>query len=102
MLFRSRETLEMLYGINVEYYLKVNFTGFLNVIDALGGVDITLDYDATLSQTGNLTVHKGVNHFNAQQALTFSRERHAYADGDRQRGKNQMMVINDFHARPSI
>ena len=90
----SRETLEMLYGINVEYYLKVNFTGFLNVIDALGGVDITLDYDATLSQTGNLTVHKGVNHFNAQQALTFSRERHAYADGDRQRGRNQMMVIN--------
>lgn len=90
----SRETLEMLYGINVEYYLKVNFTGFLNVIDALGGVDITLNYDATLSQTGNLTVHKGVNHFNAQQALTFSRERYAYADGDRQRGKNQMMVIN--------
>lgn len=90
----SRETLEMLYGINVEYYLKVNFTGFLNVIDALGGVDITLDYDATLSQTGNLTVHKGVNHFNAQQALTFSRERYAYADGDRQRGRNQMMVIN--------
>lgn len=90
----SRETLEMLYGMNVEYYLKVNFTGFLNVIDALGGVDITLDYDATLSQTGNLTVHKGVNHFNAQQALTFSRERYAYADGDRQRGRNQMMVIN--------
>lgn len=90
----SRETLEMLYGVNVEYYLKVNFTGFLNVIDALGGVDITLDYDATLSQTGNLTVHKGVNHFNAQQALIFSRERYAYSDGDRQRGRNQMMVIN--------
>mgnify|MGYP002560350013 CR=1 FL=1 len=89
----SRETLEMLYGINVEYYLKVNFTGFLNVIDALGGVDITLDYDATLSQTGNLTVHKGVNHFNAQQALTFSRERHAYAEGDNHRVQNQQDVL---------
>lgn len=90
----SRQTLEMLYGINVEYYVKVNFTGFLNIIDSLGGVDITLDYDATLTQTGNLTVHKGVNHFNAEQALVFSRERYAYSDGDRQRGRNQMMVIN--------
>lgn len=90
----SRQTLEMLYGINVDYYVKVNFTGFLNIIDSLGGVDITLDYDATLTQTGNLTVHKGVNHFNAEQALVFSRERYAYSDGDRQRGRNQMMVIN--------
>lgn len=90
----SRETLEMLYGINVDYYVKVNFTGFLNIIDSLGGVDVTLDYDATLTQAGELKVHKGVNHFDAEQALAFSRERYAYADGDRQRGRNQMMIIN--------
>ena len=42
---------------------------------------MTLDYSATLSQAGNLTVHNGVNHFNGEQALAFARERYAYSDG---------------------
>lgn len=54
---------------------------------------MTLDYSATLSQAGNLTVHNGVNHFNGEQALAFARERYAYSDGDRQRGRNQMMIM---------
>lgn len=89
----SRNTLEMLYGIQIDYYVKVNFSGFEKIIDSLGGVDVTLDYSATLSQAGNLTVHNGVNHFNGEQALAFARERYAYSDGDRQRGRNQMMIM---------
>ena len=80
----SRNTLEMLYGIQIDYYVKVNFSGFEKIIDSLGGVDVTLDYSATLSQAGNLTVHNGVNHFNGEQALAFARERYAYSDGDRE------------------
>lgn len=76
-----------------DYYVKVNFSGFEKIIDSLGGVDVTLDYSATLSQAGNLTVHNGVNHFNGEQALAFARERYAYSDGDRQRGRNQMMIM---------
>ena len=89
----SRNTLEMLYGIQIDYYVKVNFSGFEKIIDSLGGVDVTLDYSATLSQAGNLTVHNGVNHFDGEQALAFARERYAYSDGDRQRGRNQMMIM---------
>lgn len=89
----SKNTLEMLYGIQIDYYVKVNFSGFEKIIDSLGGVDVTLDYSATLSQAGNLTVHNGVNHFNGEQALAFARERYAYSDGDRQRGRNQMMIM---------
>ena len=59
----------MLYGIQIDYYVKVNFSGFEKIIDSLGGVDVTLDYSATLSQAGNLTVHNGVNHFNGERNL---------------------------------
>lgn len=91
----SVDTLSMLYGIKIDYYVKVNFSGFEKIIDSLGGVDVTLDYSMTLSQTmpGGLTVHEGVNHFNGEQALAFSRERYAYSDGDRQRGRNQMIIL---------
>lgn len=82
----------MLYGINIDYYVKINFSGFENIINALGGVDVTLDYSLTIGN-GAFTVHPGVNHLNGTQALAFSRERKAYADGDRQRGRNQMMIM---------
>lgn len=90
----SMDTLGMLYGIDVNYFFRLNFTGFTGIIDALGGIDVTLDYDAILTQTGYLEVHSGVNHFNGAQALVFARERYAYTDGDRQRGRNQMTVIS--------
>lgn len=95
----SMDTLGMLYGIDVNYFFRLNFTGFTGIIDALGGIDVTLDYDATLQQTGYLEVHRGENHFNGSQALVFARERYAYTDGDRQRGRNQMMVISSVVKR---
>ena len=88
----STDTISMLYGINIDYYVKINFSGFENIINALGGVDVTLDYSLTIGN-GAFTVHPGVNHLNGTQALAFSRERKAYADGDRQRGRNQMMIM---------
>lgn len=86
----SMGTLEMLYGVDIDYYFKVNFTGFEGLIDALGGVTVKSDYNFTAG--GNHYV-KGANYLNGSQALTFARERHAFASGDRQRGKNQMHVI---------
>ena len=86
----SMGTLEMLYGVDIDYYFKVNFTGFEGLIDALGGVTVQSDYDFTV---GSNHYVKGANDLNGSQALTFARERHAFASGDRQRGKNQMHVI---------
>ena len=94
----SMATLGNLYGINVEHYIRINFAGFINIIDAIGGVDVYSDqaftsvgspgyYDPT-------TFAEGWNHLDGKSALAFARERHAFASGDIQRGINQMKVID--------
>lgn len=88
----SMDTLEMLYGINIDYYLKVNFTGFVDIINALGGVDVYSEYDF-VAYHGGYHYNVGMNHLNGLEALGFARERYSFAQGDRQRGRNQMEVI---------
>ena len=88
----SMDTLEMLYGINIDYYFKVNFTGFVEIIDALGGIDVYSTYDFT-AYHGGFHYNVGMNRMNGIQALGFARERYSFPDGDKQRGRNQMEVI---------
>ncbi len=94
----SMATLGNLYGVNVEHYIRINFSGFINIIDAIGGVDVYSDqaftsvgspgyYDPT-------TFAEGWNHLDGKSALAFARERHAFASGDIQRGIDQMKVID--------
>ena len=87
----SMDTLGMLYDIPLDKYFRVNFAGFIKIIDALGGVDIYSDYDFTGNWGYSFT--KGINHVDGEAALAFARERYAFSEGDRQRGKNQMEVI---------
>ena len=84
-------TLEMLYGVDIDYYFRVNFAGFEKIIDSMGGVTVNSDYAFTTG--GGYSFQKGENHLNGEQALAFSRERKSFSEGDRQRGKNQMAVI---------
>ena len=84
-------TLEMLYGVDIDYYFRVNFAGFEKIIDSMGGVTVNSDYAFTTG--GGYSFQKGENHLNGAQALAFSRERKSFGEGDRQRGKNQMAVI---------
>ena len=86
----SLDTLSMLYDIDIDYYFRVNFDGFKDIINALGGVTVNSQY--TFS-TGGYTYQKGENVLNGEQALSFARERYTLSGGDRQRGKNQMAVI---------
>ncbi len=94
----SMDTLGNLYGVDVQHYIRINFAGFINIIDALGGVDVYSDqaftsvgspgyYDPT-------TFVEGWNHLDGKAALAFARERHAFKTGDVQRGINQMKVID--------
>lgn len=87
----SMGALENLYGINIDYYVRMNFSGFEDIIDAMGGIDVYSDNDFTVEPIKHYTV--GVNHLSGIEALAFARERHAFAAGDIQRGKNQMNVI---------
>ena len=86
----SMDTLGMLYGIDINNYFRINFGGFVNIIDALGGITVESDYDFS---TSGFHYNKGSNYVNGEQALAFARERYAFPEGDRQRGKNQMAVI---------
>lgn len=93
----SMDTLEMLYGIEFDYYLRMNFTGFVNIIDALGGIDVESDY--SFSAAG-YSYHEGLNeNLSGIEALWFARERHSFAEGDKQRGRDQMKVIEAVIAK---
>lgn len=87
----SIDALERLYDIDVNYYLRINFTGFMDVIDALGGISVYSDYEFTVNNVK--TFQQGYNDVNGREALAFARERYSFADGDYQRGRNQMEVI---------
>ena len=88
----SVDTLEMLYDIQIDDYVKLNFTGFVNIIDQLGGIDVYSEYDFVSTHGGDHFV-VGYNHADGKQALGFVRERYSFPTGDRQRGKDQMAVI---------
>lgn len=88
----SMATLENLYGINIDYYARVNFTSLVKIVDALGGVDVNSDYEFTTLH-GNYHIQKGMNHMDGDMALGFARERYSFEDGDNQRGKDQEIVL---------
>lgn len=86
----SMRTLEQLYGIDISYYARVNFSSLVKIVDTLGGVDVDSDFEFT---AGGYQFKKGMNHLDGKQALAFSRERYSFEDGDNQRGKDQEKVL---------
>lgn len=91
----SMATLSQLYETDINYYVRLNFTSLIDIVDILGGVDVYSELEFTTGKESGciVDVEEGYNHFNGEQALAFSRERHNLADGDNQRGKNQQAVI---------
>ena len=87
----SMRTLEQLYGIDIAYYARVNFTSVVNIVDALGGIEVESEHSFT-AKSGH-SFAEGTNYLNGEEALAFARERKSFASGDRQRGKNQEAVI---------
>ena len=87
----SAAALEGLYGVTVDYWVKMNFTGFVELIDALGGVEVYSDQEFTVEPIK--TYRQGYNQLTGLEALAFARERYSFPDGDYQRAKNQMEVI---------
>ena len=88
----SIHTLENLYGLDINYYVRLNFTSFLKLIDLLGGIDVYNDQEFTAHTNGKYYPVGNV-HLDSEQALGFVRERYSLADGDRDRGRNQQKVI---------
>lgn len=101
------DTLQYLYKYDIDdnhyHYAKVNFTGFANLIDALGGVTVDVEvpfsteayasYDENHEGSKIYTYTKGKMKMDGATALTYARERHSFASGDMQRNKNQVAVL---------
>lgn len=93
----SMQTLSALYGVDINYYVRVNFDSVVNIVDALGGITVQSDYSfySNNSRSGRgYQFYAGENQMDGDAALAFARERHSFGDGDRQRGKNQQAVIS--------
>lgn len=94
----SIATLEQLYGLNIDYYVRINFSGVQNVVNLLGGVDVVSLYNFT-ARHGNYPFKKGVNHMNGAQAVSFARERITLPGGDVTRGKHHIELIKGVFAK---
>lgn len=94
----SKNTLAKLYGIDIDYYVRVNFSSLKKIVNLLGGVKVYSDYDF-ISDWGpngagtHYKFKKGYNKVNGKKALAFCRERHHFANGDYQRGRNHQHMI---------
>ena len=90
----SITTVQDLLGIEISYYVHVNFTTLIQLVDAIGGIDVVSD---TTFQTHGMgvkyTFYAGVNHLDGNRALAFSRERKSFSDGDKKRVQNQQKVL---------
>lgn len=93
---------EKLTGLEMNYYVKVNYSTVIKLVDAIGGIDVVSEYTFTTSGMGStpgfgssngITFKKGKNHLNGRRALAFARERHAFTKGDVQRNKDQQLVL---------
>lgn len=88
----SVKTVEDLLECDINYYFKVNFSSLINIVDAIGGIEVDSPY--TFSTYDNkYTFRKGINKLNGEKALYFVRERKAFKAGDRTRNQNQQLVL---------
>lgn len=90
---KSVDTIEDLLDIDIDYYIRLNFSTLTKSIDLLGGVDVYSDLTFTPWTNQSITIKEGINHMNGEMALAFARERYAYTSGDRKRGENQQAII---------
>ncbi len=99
-------TVEKYIGVPIEYYAVVDYTALINLVNAVGGVNVVVPpgvtgrgiYDPTYPNAAEngydpFILAKGPQHLDGAQALKFSRERHSFADGDIQRERDQQMIL---------
>ena len=95
-------TIENLVDIKIDYYVKINFKGVVDLVNALDGIDITvpdkIDFCEQNSKRSKKPedlqcIKSGFQHMNGEQALAFARHRHTLPAGDFQRVQHQQLVV---------
>ena len=94
------KTIENFTGINIDYYVKINFQGVVKLVESLNGisVDVPLDFCESNSKRSTknenlICLKKGVQTLNGEEALALARHRKTLTTGDLQRGVNQQLVV---------
>lgn len=95
-------TIENLVDIKIDYYVKINFKGVVDLVNALGGIDLTvpdkIDFCEQNSKRSKLPqdlqcIKSGYQHMDGEKALAFARHRHTLPAGDFQRVQHQQLVV---------
>ena len=93
------DTIEQLTEIKIDYYVKINFKGVVNLVDSLGGIDVNVPKKFCEQDSNRrfgkyeICLDKGQQHLNGEQALALARHRHTLQRGDIDRTKNQQLVV---------
>lgn len=90
----SISTIEDLLDTKINYYVKVNFTSLIDIVDALDGIVVNSNYSFTT--VDGYSFKKGTNYLDGKEALSFARERKAFKEGDRIRGENQQLILTSI------
>ena len=91
--------IENQFGIDINYYLRANYSTIMKLVDAIGGIEIESDrdfYTSGMKGMPELNGHhfvKGTNRVDGKLALAFCRERHSFPEGDMKRNENQQQVM---------
>ncbi|MFI7501094.1 LCP family protein [Streptomyces sp. NPDC049687] len=85
-------TIEYNTGLHIDHYVEIGFAGFANIVDAVGGVEITID-KAFKDKYSGADFKAGKQTLNGEESLAFVRTRHAFAASDLQRTKNQQKFL---------
>ena len=93
----SIKTIENLLDMDINYYIKFNFTSLIQIVDALGGIDVDSPFAFTADYEEDTHIYyefqKGMNHLNGKQALAYVRERYGLREGDVARARHQQQVV---------
>lgn len=102
----SISTIQDFLNIDINYYVRVNFSTLEAVVNSIGGIDVYSDKAFVPHTNKSLYIKQGMVHMDGKTALAFARERFAYAEGDRHRVKNQQdvlkAIINKTTSSPAI
>ncbi|HYK74962.1 MAG TPA: LCP family protein [Pseudoneobacillus sp.] len=97
------ETVEELLDIPVDYYVKMNFEAFIDVVDALGGINAEVPYELfekdSRDRHNAIHLQEGYQKLNGEEALALARTRHY--DSDIERGKRQQQIIKSIMSKAS-
>jgi LCP family protein required for cell wall assembly len=88
------QTVEQFTQVRVDHVVLIDFAGFQQIVDAVGGVDMTVDQTVTSVFPPYRVFAQGRRHFDGTQALDYVRQRYQYADGDFARERHQQQLMN--------